>query len=56
MVQQKKLNRHGHQMIEQLEKGGPSKETLTLSKRRKKIVEPGDFRRTDGIWKKDNPQ
>ena len=41
--------------IEQIERKDPSGETLTLTNRWKKLVKPGKYRASKGIWKKYNP-
>ena len=38
-----------------IERKASSKEELTLTNRWKKRVKPGDYRMTNGIWKKYNP-
>ena len=42
-------------IIECIEKDDPSEETLRLTKRWKEITKPGDYRFTQGQWKKYNP-
>ena len=41
--------------IESIEKQDPSAETLKLKTRWKEITKPGDYRYTQGQWKKYNP-
>ena len=41
--------------IELIEKQDPSAETLKLKTRWKEITKPGDYRYTQGQWKKYNP-
>ena len=41
--------------IEQVEKEVHSEETLNLTKRWKELVEPGEYRTSNGVWKKYNP-
>ena len=41
--------------IESIKKDDPSEETLRLTTRWKEITKPGDYRLTQGQWKKYNP-
>ena len=41
--------------IEQIEKEDRSEETLNLTKRWKELVKPGEYRTSNGVWKKSNP-
>ena len=41
--------------IEQTEKEDHSEETLNLTKRWKELVKPGEYRTSNGVWKKYNP-
>ena len=41
--------------IEQIEKEDHSEETLNLTKRWKELVKPGEYRTSNGAWKKYNP-
>ena len=40
--------------IEQIEKEDPSEERLNLTKRWKELVKPGEYRTSNGVWKKNN--
>ena len=48
-------NRMDIKTIESIEKDDPSEETLRLTTRWKEITKPGDYRFTQGQWKKYNP-
>ena len=41
--------------IEMIEKQDPSEETLKLTTRLREIPKPGDYRYTQGQWKRYNP-
>ena len=41
--------------IEHIEKDDHSEETLNLTKRWKVLVKPGEYRTSNGVWKKYNP-
>ena len=41
--------------IEQIEKEDHSEETLNLTKRWRELVKPGEYRTSNGVWKKYNP-
>ena len=44
-----------HKIIETIEKEDPSEETLKLTKRWREISKPGDYRFSQGQWRKYNP-
>ena len=48
-------NRMDIKTIEYIEKDNPSEETLRLTTRWKEITKPGNYRFTQGQWKKYNP-
>ena len=48
-------NRMDIKTIESIEKDDPSEETLRLTTRWKEMTKPGDYRFTQGQWKKYNP-
>ena len=48
-------NRMDIKTIESIEKDDPSEETLRLTTRWREITKPGDYRFTQGQWKKYNP-
>ena len=41
--------------IERIEKEDHSEETLNLTKRWRELVKPGEYRTSNGVWKKYNP-